>query len=132
MKRLYFIIPLLFVVIGCNDDPTKKRYEDYNEEDFIEVQGIVTKVEKKHGYQNLVVNISYIYNLGQEKPTKGYELGSPFIPIEGGAAIILVHKEDEKVTFFSQSGILDEEEEVLLGYLEKCEQIGGGYYGVDD
>lgn len=134
MKRLYFIVPLLLtlVAVGCNDEPTKKKYEDYNEEDFVEVQGIVTKVEKQHGYQSLVVNISYIYNLDQEKPTKGYEADSPFIPIEGGPAIILVHKDDENVSFFSQSGILDEEEEVLLSYLEKCEQMGGGYYGVDD
>lgn len=128
MKKLCFILTLLLIV-GCNDG--KKSYEDYIEEDFIEVQGIVTKVEKKHNHQNLIVNISYIYNLGLDTPTKGVELNSPFIPIEGGPAIILVHTNDKTITFFSHSGILDKEEEVLLNYLEKCEQNDGGYYGID-
>ena len=132
MKRLYFIISLSVIVMGCNEQ-IQKKYEDYNEEDFIEVQGIITKTIKKYNYQNMVeTDIYYIYDLGKEKPTKGYELKAPYMPIEGAPAIILVHKDDKNVTFFARSGILDEGEKVLLDYLKKCEEIGGGYYGLDD
>ena len=37
---LYTVI--LFLIISCSN--TKKEYEDYNEDDFYEVQGIVTKI----------------------------------------------------------------------------------------
>lgn len=130
MKKLFFIFYI--VIVGCNEESIK-RYEDYNEEDFIEVQGIIMRTVKKNNFQNFIeTDIHYIYNLGQEKPTIGKELKSDYMPHEGAPAIILVYKEDKNVTFFSRSGILDEEEEVLLDYLKKCEQIGGGYYGVDD
>lgn len=130
MRKLFFIICLVF--INCNESSVK-RYEDYNEEDFIEVQGIVMRTVKKNNFQNFIeTDIHYIYNLGHEKPTVGKELKSDYMPHEGEPAIILVHKEDKNITFYGYSGILDEGEDVLLEYLKKCEEIGGGYYGVDD
>lgn len=78
----------------------------------------------------MVTDIHYVYNLEFDKPNVGSELKSPYILDDGEPVIILVHKDDNEVSFFSSRGII--EENVLLSYLEKCEQIGGGYYGVDD
>ena len=130
MKKAYFIISIILVFTGCNE-PEKKSYEDYDEGDFIEVQGIITKTNARNTLQNhIVTDIHFIYNLNLDKPSVGYELKSPYMLDEGEPVIILVHKEDKNVSFFGARGII--EEEVLLDYLKKCEEIGGGYYGLDD
>jgi len=130
MKRILCIS--FIIIISCKNDSVR-RYEDYNEEDFIEVQGIVVKTIKKNNFQNFIeTDIHYIYNLELEKPILGKELKSEYMPYEGSPAIILVHRKDKNITFFSRSGTLIDQESVYLSYLEKCEQIGGGYYGLDN
>jgi len=131
MNKLFFY-GLLFLIFSCNKSE-KKKYEDYNEDDFVEVQGIVIKTVKKMNFQSYFeMDLYYIYNLGQDKPTKGYELKTPYMIGVGEPAVILVHKEDKNITFYGYRGTLMEEEKTLLNYLEKSEQNGGGYYGVDD
>ena len=131
MKKVCFIIVLISIFAGGCSEPAKKRYEDYNDEDFIEVQGIITRTNGRSTFQNrIITDIYYVYNLEFDKPNTGYELKSPYILDEGEPVIILVHKDDNNISFFGSRGII--EEKVLLGYLEKCEQMGGGYYGVDN
>ncbi|WP_156102172.1 hypothetical protein [Muricauda sp. MAR_2010_75] len=131
MNKIF--IPIILVIvstIGCQEQ-SKKQYEDYNEKDFTEVQGIVIRVEQEFAYQSRKIDVTYIYNLDKEVPDIGYEEDNPFIALEGQPAIILVHKDLPNITFYGGSGYLDEQEEILNNYLKKCEEIGGYYYGVD-
>ena len=128
-KKIYFGVLIVFLVISCKE-LTIKRYENYNEDDFIEVQGIVTKTVGRKTLQNTARNdIYFVYNLNKERPDVGFELKSPYVLNNGGPVIVLVHKKDSDVSSFGARGILNED--VLLSYLEKCEEMGGGYFGVD-
>ncbi|RIV43027.1 hypothetical protein [Flagellimonas pelagia] len=131
MSKVPVFLFSILLMVSCGK-PVKK-YEDYDEDDFTEVQGIVIKVDRNYSYlKEDIRNVYYIYNLGKERPDIGYELNCPFLPMEGEPAIILVNRNEKDVTFMARSGIIDEEEEVLLQYLEKCDQMGGGYYGLDE
>ena len=130
MNTYLYLLLILLLCIGCNES-AKKKYEDYNDKDFIEVQGILTRSFRKTKFPDrFESDIYFIYNLDKDKPNKGYELGSPYMLDEGEPVIILVHHSNEAISFFGSRGII--EEEVLLKYLDKCNQIGGGYYGVED
>ena len=130
MKIAFTLFTLLFLAFGCGN-PAKKEYEDYNEDDFVEVQGILTRTFGKARFPDKFrTDIYFIYNLDKENPDTGFELGSPYMLDEGEPIIVLVHRNDHKISFFGTRGII--EEEILLKYLDKCNQIGGGYYGVED
>lgn len=114
-----FLIILLFLLLNSCKEQSKKTYEDYNEKDFIEVQGLIVKVEKEFAYQYRKVDITYIYNLDKDKPAIGYEGDSPFIPITGAPAIILVHKYHDGVTFLGGIGYIEDENDIVKRYIEK-------------
>lgn len=123
------IIILFFIIVSCNQKD-KLNYEDYNDEDFLPVQGIITKVYKKGAINNFIKkDVHFIYNLEKEKPSKGYEIYSPYILNEGEPAIILVHKDNDSISFFGGRGII--QKKILLDYLKKCDLDNGTYYGVD-
>jgi len=126
------ILAVLSCLIFLNCSENKKvKYEDFDEKDFIEVQGIITKTVGRKTFQNRASNdIYFIYYLNNEKPFVGYELQSPYILDNGEPVIVLVHKNNKNISFFGARGIIDEEG--LLTYLRKCEEIGGGYFGVDE
>lgn len=127
MKKIFI---LFFIITSCNQK-YKLAYEDYNDEDFLPVQGIITKVYKKGAINNFIKkDIHFIYNLGKEKPSKGYEVYSPYILNEGEPAIILVHKDNDSISFFGSRGII--QKKLLLDYLKKCDLDNGIYYGVDN
>ncbi len=129
MNNLVKVVIALFLVTSCNYF-SEKRYEDYDENDFIEVQGILVKSIRNTVYPDgFEADLYFIYNLDQDKPTTGYELGTPYIGLADGDPItILVHRKDPGISFYGSSGII--EEEVLLDYLDKCAKIDGDYYGV--
>ncbi|MCL6275437.1 hypothetical protein M3P19_15590 [Muricauda sp. 2012CJ35-5] len=129
MRSTWFV--LLSLIFLCCEGQTKKKYEDYNDEDFSEVQGIIIKTTRKTDFKNVIKSsIHFIYNLDKERPDMGYELNTSYMVHEGEPVIILVHKDDYKVSYFGARGIV--EEDILLNYLDKCEKIGGGYYGVEE
>ena len=121
------ILLLVAVCLSCDE----KSYEDYDENDFIEVQGILIRTIRKNTFPNNVnADLYFIYNLDQDHPDTGQEKGTPYMGLSDGDPItVLVHKEDSEISFFGSGGIT--QEEVLLEYLDKCAQIGGDYYGVD-
>ena len=80
--RKFLIISLILLFQGCKEQSIKS-YENYNEEDFVEVQGLIIKVEKEFAYQNRKVDVTYIYDLEKDKPTVGHEKNTPFIPMVG-------------------------------------------------
>tara|TARA_R110002167_G_scaffold258239_2_gene464826 strand:+ start:759 stop:1166 length:408 start_codon:yes stop_codon:yes gene_type:complete len=128
--RILQIIILFLLLIGCKEQSTK-NYEDYDENDFIEVQGILIKSIRNTVYPDgFEADLYFIYNLDQDKPNTGYEKGTPYIDLYNGDPItVLVHRENSEISFYGSSGII--EEDILLEYLDKCVQIGGEYYGVD-
>ena len=94
----------------CCKGQTKKSYEDYDDGDFLEVQGIVVKTKRKTDFKNVIKSsIYFIYNLDKDTPDVGYEIDSPFMLDEGEPAIILVHKNDKKISFFGARGIVNED-----------------------
>ncbi len=129
MMRTFLFISLFLLLPGCKEQST--NYEDYNEKDFVEVQGLIIKVEKEFAYQDRKVDVTYIYDLKKDKPVIGYEDDTPFIPMAGAPAIILVHKYEDGVTFLGGLGYIEDEDNMVKRYLEKSERFGVEYYGID-
>ena len=129
MKKL-LIISLIILFQGCKEKSTK-NFEDYNEEDFVEVQGIIIKVETEFSYQNRKVDVTYIYDLEKDNPTIGNEKNSPFILMVGQPRVIMVHKYEDNVSFLGINTYVEDENDLIKKYLEKSDQFGVEYYGVD-
>ncbi|MDO6493091.1 MULTISPECIES: hypothetical protein [unclassified Cellulophaga] len=128
--RKFLIISIIILYYGCKEQSIKS-YKDYNEQDFVEVQGLIIKVEKEFAYQNRKVDVTYIYNLEKDKPTVGHEKNTPFIPMAGEPKVILVHKYEENVTFLGGNTYIEDEKDLIKKYLEKSARFGVEYYGVD-
>ncbi|APU11054.1 hypothetical protein IZU89_07495 [Cellulophaga lytica] len=128
--RNFLIISLIVLFHGCREKSTK-NFEDYNEEDFVEVQGLIIKVEKEFAYQNGKVDVTYIYDLEKDNPTIGHEKDSPFIPMVGEPRVIMVHKYEENVSFLGINNYVEDENGLIKKYLEKSDRFGAEYYGVD-
>ncbi|OWW25456.1 hypothetical protein B4Q04_07505 [Zobellia sp. OII3] len=128
--RKFLIISLILLFSGCKEQSIKS-YEDYNEEDFVEVQGLIIKVDKEFAYRNRKVDVTYIYNLEQDKPTVGHEKNSPFIPMVGEPKVIMVHKYEDNVSFLGVNTYVEDENDLVKKYLEKSDRFGVEYYGVD-
>ncbi|MDO6854122.1 hypothetical protein Q4599_11075 [Cellulophaga lytica] len=128
--RKFLIISLILLFQGCKEQSIKS-YENYNEEDFVEVQGLIIKVEKEFAYQNRKVDVTYIYDLEKDKPTVGHEKNTPFIPMVGQPKVILVHKYENNVTFLGGNTYVEDENDLIKKYLEKSDRFGVEYYGVD-
>ncbi len=116
MRYSLFIIflPLIF---SCQ---SKKSYEDYSEDDFYEVQGIIESAYRtRDPFDGTnVKNITYRYFLDRPTPKHGIEEDLPIINVqEGYPLIVLVHKDDENISFFGTIGVLDslnEKEKVIM------------------
>lgn len=104
-KYKYLVILILFC-FSCSEE---KRYEDYKEGDFYEVQGVITKVyqtssifdeshNKLMGY-TYVINDSVFLEDKEKEFHKAWEFGQPII--------VLVHKEDYNISFYARDGILN-------------------------
>ncbi len=128
--RKVLIISLIVLFHGCREKSTK-NFEDYNEEDFVEVQGLIIKVEKEFAYQNRKVDVTYIYNLEKDNPNIGHEQDSPFIPMVGEPRVIMVHKYEENVSFLGINTYVENENDLIKKYLEKSDRFETDYYGVD-
>jgi len=128
--RTFLFISLIILFHCCKEQPTKS-YEDYNEEDFVEVQGLIIKVKREFAYQNRKVDITYIYDLENEKPSIGHERNSPFIPMAGQPNVIMVHKYEDNVSFLGVNTYVEDENDLVKKYLEKSDRFGVEYYGVD-
>ena len=103
-KYNYLIIFIVF--FSCSKE---KRYEDFNENDFYEVQGIITKVYQTSSvfdssYNKLMdysyaVNDSVFLNGSEKEFYKAWVVGEPIV--------VLVHKKDSKINFYARNGVLD-------------------------
>ena len=103
-NRILTLIFLIFVgtsILSCSNSKNDKdlEYEDYDPDDFYEVIGRVT--ENRLSYHLPRTNvIFYEYFLEREKPLKGREENIKIHLNKGEKFIVLVHKEDNTVSFF--------------------------------
>ena len=99
----YFFIAFIF--ISCTKE---KRYQDYNENEFYEAQGIITKVYQTSSVfdesYNKLMDYTYAINdsvflEGKEKEFyKAWNIGQPIV--------VLVHKKDSSISFYARDGIV--------------------------
>ena len=129
MKDNFFI--LLIIVIGFTSCQSKTKYSDYNESDFYEVQGIINSANlNDNSFDSPIVkNISFSYFLDRSIPKNGNEKNlEMFEAKKGYPLIVLVHKDNENLSFYGRIGILktinDKEKAFLKNHFhEKIEKL---------
>ncbi|RKF04382.1 hypothetical protein C8N26_1049 [Tenacibaculum lutimaris] len=103
-KYNYLIIFIVF--FSCSKE---KRYEDFNENDFYEVQGIITKVYQTSSVFDSSYNklMDYSYALNDSVFLNGSEKEFYKAWVVGEPIVVLVHKKDSKINFYARNGVLD-------------------------
>ncbi|MEN3322377.1 hypothetical protein VP395_01435 [Mariniflexile soesokkakense] len=127
-KTLAISLILVFGFYSCESD---KKFSDFNEDDFYEVQGILDYVGQNNNPfdSRSIKNVSFTYFLDRSTHKKGSEKNLDLNEIEyilrpydiqnGYPLIVLVHKDDENISFYGQVGILENLNENEKGFLTK-------------
>ncbi len=86
------------------------KYEDYDEDDFYPVQGIITKVTPtSNPFDNPHNKVIYFdYNLEKITPLQGSESNINLMLKAGDPIIVLVYKANDEISFFGGFGIIDD------------------------
>ncbi|WP_298537952.1 hypothetical protein [uncultured Algibacter sp.] len=121
-KAINLLLILSFGLLSCESD---KKYSDYNEDDFYEVQGII-KFANPTSYpfdHSIVKDISFTYFLDRPNPITGIEKKLEMREAQKDyPVIVLVHKDDENISFYGRVGILEnlneKEKEVLSNHIQ--------------
>ena len=120
MKK--YITLILSLSIGFQSCNSEKKYSDYNEKDFYEVQGIITSAIPTSDPFDLppMKDFKFDYFLSDSIPLNGEEknIQSQWAK-QGVPIIVLVHKKDEKISFFGRPGVKDNLTINELVYLNK-------------
>lgn len=111
-NKFVFIFLILAFFYSCGSG--EKKYEDYNESDFYEVQGIVTETHSSSDPfdSSRIKTIFYDYHLEFNKPLSGSEKNIDLVLRVGDPIVVLVFKKDKKISFFARHGIVDENLEI--------------------
>lgn len=124
LKNIHILI--LVILIGFSSCQSKSKYSDYDESDFYEVQGVIISAAQNDNYfdNSMIKNISYNYFLDRQIPKKGIEKNlEKFEAKKGYPLIVLVHKENEDISFYGRVGILDsinkKERKFLSEYIQE-------------
>lgn len=105
-KGKFNLIFLFLVLISCKNE---KKYKDYKETDFYEVQGTVTNNYETSSPFDSPYNklIDYCYILKDSTILFGKE-NEFYLDLNlGQPVVILVHKKDPKISFYGRTGLLD-------------------------
>lgn len=108
-----------FGLISCE---SKKKYSDYKESDFYEVQGIINYAKPTSDPFDSPTekNISFTYFLDRPNPKTGIENDLEMFEAKNGyPLIVLVHKDDENISFYGRVGILENLNKEEKEFLEK-------------
>lgn len=91
--------------MSCGEERTLR---DYNENDFVEVQGLVIdSKEVIHFLDESTWNISYVFKFNNQTyngKSKDFNIPMPMAQ----TVIVLVNKENPKISFFKEIGVLTE------------------------
>lgn len=118
-KTLIISLILSFGLISCESE---KKYSDYNKSDFYEVQGIINYANPTNDPFDSPTekNISFTYFLDRPNPKTGIENDlEMFEAKKGYPLIVLVHKDDENISFYGRVGILGNLNDKEKTYLKK-------------
>lgn len=107
-KRIVFNCLFFIFLYSCGS--VEKKYEDYKENEFYEVQGIITKIFNSSDLFDSprVKTIFYDYHLELPVPIQGKEENIDLVLKAGDLIVVLVHEKDITVSFFGRYGIIDE------------------------
>lgn len=108
MKKRIFIV--LLVSIGLTSCETEKKYSGYKESDFYEAQGVVTSVQPTGDPFDLPVfkDITFKYYISDSTQILGKEKNVELAwAKEGVPMVVLVHKENERISFYGRFGLKD-------------------------
>lgn len=128
------LVILVFILFSCKNK-SELKYEDFNEDDFELVPGIITKIERKRtwiarGYQIFQYNARYAFNLVSDTILTGREDDIEMVINEGEGAYILVHKNDSSISFLAGLRLTPKDEIIVERYLQKSKDSGVKYFGV--
>ncbi|MEO2058923.1 MAG: hypothetical protein ABGW76_02485 [Mesonia sp.] len=124
-----YIIFLSFLFLFSCESP--KKYSDYSEDDFYEVQGIITNIGQNNDLFDFhsIRNISFKYFLDRSEPKTGTEKNIDLFEIKGFYSLyeiqkgypltVFVHKDDEDISFCGPIGIVDNLNEKEQQFLKK-------------
>lgn len=125
----YFTCLLMLVFLfSC----AEKKYEDYDENDFHDVNGVVTSLGLRTNAfgNNQEIYISYDYFVNDSVYYSGYSSKARLSILNsgvGGAVIIKVHKENPRINFFWKEGFLknlsNEKAMLLQNHIEKVYRV---------
>ncbi|WP_458627087.1 hypothetical protein [Winogradskyella sp. PC D3.3] len=113
---------MILLSLGLSSCESEKKYSDYNESDFYEVQGIIKYANPTSDPFDLpiVKDISFAYYLDRPNPKIGIEKNLEMFEAQNGyPLIVLVHKDDENISFYGRVGILKNLNQKEKEYLEK-------------
>lgn len=116
------IILLLTCCIGLFSCESEKKYSDYKESDFYQVQGIINYVtQTSNPFDNSTKkNVSFTYFLDRKNPKTGSEKNLNMFEAKNGyPLIVLVLKENENISFYGRVGILENLNEKEKEFLSK-------------
>ncbi len=86
----------------------EKKYQDYNENEFYEAQGVITKVYQTPSVFDESYNklMDYTYVINDSVFLEGKEKEFYKAWIVGQPVVILVHKKDSSISFYARDGIV--------------------------
>ncbi len=120
MQKIFLIIitsTLLVLISSC----TKKSFSEYNENEFYKVQGIIIS-DRATGYpfdSAFMKNITYEYFVNDTLILKGSENFSFVDMVKGMPIEVLVHKKNQKISFYWRNGFSKNITEYQLQYVKK-------------
>ncbi|WP_159431785.1 hypothetical protein [Aequorivita viscosa] len=118
-KTLTILIMLSLGLFSCESE---KKYSDFKESDFYEVQGIINYANPTSDPFDSPTekNISFTYFIDRPNPKTGIENELEMFEAKNGyPLIVLVHKDDENISFYGRVGILGNLNEKEKAFLKK-------------
>ncbi|MEN8886167.1 MAG: hypothetical protein ABF246_07235 [Winogradskyella sp.] len=101
---------MILLGLGLASCESEKRYSDYNESDLYEVRGFIeSSSPTSDPFDNPTEkNIRFKYFLDRDNPKSGMENDLEMFEAKTGfPLIVLVHKNDENISFYGRVGILE-------------------------
>jgi hypothetical protein len=123
MLQLIIVILLSSSLYSCKEGIKQSEDDidlnEYKEEDYYKVQGIVVKKNFHFNYVDKFNKRSlvYIYRLDLNEPLVGIEKNTRLMINPEEPIAVMVHKRDSTISFIGHRGIIDED--LLVEYLTR-------------
>jgi len=130
--KFFLFACVVILLFSCGGD-TLPKYEDYNEDDFRLVPGIITGITRTPIAKGIYYkyNAEYAYNIDSDTILTGKEMDIDLAIREGDGIYVLVHKYNDSISFLAGARLTPKDQIILKNYLKKSEEHGVEYYGVE-